>query len=84
MITEMHESVPHSIRLVSARKVAFTFDLNDEANENLRDADVVKRSMAGFMITYSRVEAYSAEYIGDWLVLTVTGTITLPQPNGSV
>jgi hypothetical protein len=77
MRTEMHDAQPHSIRLVSARKVAFTFDLTLPENANLREQGVVTRSMAAFLLAYDRFESYRAEYVGDWLVLTCTGTITL-------
>lgn len=75
MITEIHDAQVYSVRVVSARKVVFTFDLRD--NENMRDPDVIRRSMAQYMLAYPRVDRYSAEYLGDWLVLTVVGTISL-------
>ncbi len=73
MITEMHDAQVYSVRLVSMRKVVFTFDLRD--NENLRDPNVIRRSMAGLMLVHPRTERYTAEYVGDWLVLSVIGTI---------
>lgn len=79
MRTEMHDATPHSIRMVSARKVAFTFDLTVSENANLRDKSVVTRSMAGFMLAYENLESYRAEYVGDYLVLTCTGTIVVPS-----
>lgn len=75
MRTEMHDAQPHSIRVVSSRKVVFTFDLDAPENENMKDKDVVVRSMAGFMVAHERFESYTAEYVGKWLVLTCVGTI---------
>lgn len=76
MITEMHDAKPSSVRIVSSRKVVFTFNLRD--NENLRDPDVVRRSMAAYMLKFERVSHYAADYLGDdWLLLTVTGTVNL-------
>lgn len=77
MRTEMHDARPHSIRVVSARKVVFTFDMDEPENANLRDVELVKRSMAGFMVAHERLESYTAEYLGKWLVLTCVGTISL-------
>lgn len=77
MRTEMHDVKPHSIRLVSARKVAFTFDMDEPENGCLRDVALVKRSMAGYLLVYQRFESYSVEYVGKWMVLTATGTISL-------
>lgn len=75
MRTEMHDAQVYNVRLVSARKVVFTLDLSDEANENLRDPDVIARSMAGYMLMYPNVDTYEAVYVENWLVLTVVGTI---------
>lgn len=75
MRTEMHEARPYSIRVVSARKVVFTFDMDEPENENLLDKEVVVRSMAGFMVAHPRFESYTAEYVGKWLVLTCVGVI---------
>lgn len=76
MITEMHDAKPYAVRVVSARKVVFTFDLRD--NDTLRDPDVIRRSMAAYLLKYERVSHYVAEYFGeDWLILTVIGTVNL-------
>ena len=77
MRTEMHDAKPSTIRLASARKVVFTFDLREPENHNLRDQNVLTRSMAAFMLAYERFESYRAEYVGDFLVLSCTGTISL-------
>lgn len=77
MQTEMHNTKPHSIRVVSSRKVVLAFDLREPENTNLRDKDVITRSMAAFMLAYERFESYRAEYVGDFLVLACTGTLTL-------
>lgn len=77
MRTEMHDAQPMSIRVVSTRKVAFTFDLTVPENHNLRDKEVIARSMGAFMVAHPRFESYRAEYIGDLLVLTCAGTLNL-------
>lgn len=74
MRTEMHDAKVYSIRVISNRKVVFTFDLRD--NEALRDADVIRRSMAGYMLAYPTVSQWEATYFGDdWLVITVIGIV---------
>lgn len=75
MRTEMYNARPLSINVVSARRVTFTFDLREPENSNMRDPDVVRRSMAMYLLEYSRMDTYSVEYVGDWLILTVTGNI---------
>lgn len=77
MRTEMHDAKPHSVRVVSTRKAVITFDMDESENSNLRDQQVLARSMAAFMVAYPRFESYSAEYVGKWLVLTVVGTLSL-------
>ena len=74
MRTEMDDAKPHAVRLISARKVVFTFDLRD--NESLRSKALVERSMAGLMLTYKDVKRYEAEYFGNWLVISVYGTVS--------
>lgn len=75
MITEMDGAKPATIRVISARKVVFTFDLTQPENELLREREVLTRSMASYMLAHPRFESYRAEYVVDQLVLTCTGTL---------
>lgn len=78
MQTEMQDAKPHRINVVSSRKVVFTFDLSLPENQNLREHEVVTRSMAAYMLAYPNVESYTAQYLMDVLVLTCVGTVN-PQ-----
>lgn len=73
MQTEMHEAKVHSLQVVSGRTVRLTFNLNE--NESLRDPGIVQRSMAAYTLVYPRFEGYTAEYVGEWLILTLMGQI---------
>lgn len=67
----------YNFDIVSSRKVVFTFDL--KSNESLRNEAVVHSGMALLLFKYPRAETYTVEYYGDWLFLTVVGSV-IPNP----
>lgn len=62
------------VEVISSRKVAVSFDLND--NELLRDADLLSRCMTEYLLHYPKASSWTAEYLADLLVLTITGTLS--------